>query len=393
MLGLAAYLLVLLCMTAGSAGVIYSRHRNLVNIARNDLEYYLDNGTFQPRVSQREANNFVYSADGSREAFVSSGRAELVFDFDGYARELKRHVGADGPVYRLKFSLDLPHRVAVAVAIPMEDGGLFLFLKELPDAGRVLLFLYLAITLLGVLCVFYLFFALRSSRALEKMQREYVDNISHELKSPVAAVKALAEPIYDGMVTDEESLRKYGGIMLSELSSLERTISDMLELSRIQNRRLAVEKKRVTAQAVFGDVIAKYSVLCDEFGLSFFADPPPEQCPPLYTNSEFASRMLDILLDNAFKFTRANGRIRVTFAQRQRHMTVTVRNDGPVIEAADQKHIFERFYQGGKAHDKRGSGLGLAIAKEIAGSLNERLWLERSIPGDTAFSFTVTSAG
>ena len=392
MLGLVVYLLVLLCMTAGSAGFIYSRHRNLVNIARNDLEYYLDNGTFQPRVSQREANNFVYSADGSREAFVSSGRAELVFDFDGYARELKRHVGADGPVYRLKFSLDLPHRVAVAVAIPMEDGGLFLFLKELPDAGRVLLFLYLAITLLGVLCVFYLFFALRSSRALEKMQREYVDNISHELKSPVAAVKALAEPIYDGMVTDEESLRKYGGIMLSELSSLERTISDMLELSRIQSRRLAVEKKRVTAQAVFGDVIAKYSVLCDEFGLSFLVDPPLEKCPVLHTNRELASRMLDILLDNAFKFTQANGMIQVILTEQQRHMVVTIRNDGPSIEAADQKHIFERFYQGGKAHDKRGSGLGLAIAKEIAESLNEKLWLVHSVPGDTAFSFTISSA-
>lgn len=391
-LGLAVYLLILLCITVVSTVVIYSRYRNLVAIAENDLEYYLENGTFNPRVKQREANNFVYAPDGSREVFLSSGGAELVFDFDGYAQELNRHVDSDGPVYRLKFSLDLPHHIAVAVAIPMEDGGLFLFLKELPDADKVLFFVYLAITLLCVLCVFYLFFALRSSRTLEKMQREYVDNISHELKSPIAAVKALAEPICDGMVRDEESLRRYGGIILGELSNLERTISDMLELSRIQNRRHALVRARAAAQTVFGDVIAKYSVLCDEFGLSFFVDPPPEKCPVLFTNSEFASRMLDILLDNAFKFTQANGRIQVIFTERQRHITVTVRNDGPVIDAADQKHIFERFYQGGKAHDKRGSGLGLAIAKEIAASLNEKLWLEHSIPDDTAFSFTVTSA-
>ena len=391
-LGLAVYLLILLCVTAVSVGVIYSRNRNLVAIAQNDLEYYLENGTFNPRVKQREANNFVYAPDGSRKAFLSSSRAELAFDFDGYARELNRYAASGGPVYRLKFSWDLPHHIAVAVAVPMEDGGLFLFLKELPDADRVLLFLYLAITLLCVLCVFYLFFALRSSRALEKMQREYVDNISHELKSPIAAVKALAEPIYDGMVHDEESLRKYSGIMLGELSNLERTISDMLELSRIQNRRRALSKGRVTAQNVFGELIAKYDVLCDEFGLSFFIDPPLEKCPVLYTNSEFACRMLEILLDNAFKFTPANGKIQVAFTEQQRHITVTVRNDGPVIEAADQKHIFERFYQGGKAHDRRGSGLGLAIAKEIAGGLNEKLWLEHSVPGDTAFSFTIISA-
>lgn len=391
-LGLAIYLLTLLCITVVSGVVIYSKHRNLVTIAENDLNYYLENGTFNPRVKQREANNFVYLPDGSREAFQSSSRAELVFDFDGYAQELSRHVSAGSPVYRLKFSLDLPHHVAVVVAIPMENGGLFLFLKELPDVDRVLVFLYMAITLLCVLCVFYLFFALRSSRTLEKMQREYVDNISHELKSPVAAVKALAEPIYDGMVKDEESLQKYSGIMLSELSNLERTISEMLELSRIQNHRLAVEKKRVTAQAVFGDIVAKYSVLCDEFGLSFLVDPPLEKCPVLHTNRELASRMLDILLDNAFKFTQANGMIQVILTEQQRHMVVTIRNDGPSIEAADQKHIFERFYQGGKAHDKRGSGLGLAIAKEIAESLNEKLWLEHSVPGDTAFSFTISSA-
>ena len=107
---------------------------------------------------------------------------------------------------------------------------------------------------------------------------------------------------------------------------------------------------------------------------------------------ELASRMLDILLDNAFKFTQANGMIQVILTEQQRHMVVTIRNDGPSIEAADQKHIFERFYQGGKAHDKRGSGLGLAIAKEIAESLNEKLWLEHSVPGDTAFSFTISSA-
>lgn len=393
LLGLAVYLLAMLGITAVSTRTIYFRYRNLVPIAEDDLNYYMETGEFNPDVERYGANNFVYSEDGSREAFLSSGRVEAFFDFDGYARELSRHMDASGPIYRVKFSLNLPRHIAVAVAIPMENGGLFLFLKELPEANRILFFLYLAITLLGVLCIFYLFFALRSSRALEKLQREYVDNISHELKSPIAAVKALAEPICDGMVRDEESLRRYGGIILSEISNLERTVSDMLELSRIQNHRIDGNKRHVTAEKVFGSICAKYSVLCDEFGLSFSMEPPLEKWPMLDTNPELAARMLEILLDNAFKFTGANGRIQVFMTEQRHHITMTVKNDGPPIETADQKHIFERFYQGGRAHDKKGSGLGLAIAQEICGSLHESLWLEHSIPDDTAFSFTIASVG
>ena len=389
-LGVVAYLLVMLVVTAISVKVIYSDNRNLVLIAENDLAYYMETGTFSPQATQNRANNYIYAPDGTRTAFLASNGADLLFDFDQYEQNLRRYISGPDPVYRLKFSFDLPYHIAVAVAIPMEDGGLFLFLKELDDANSVLIFLYLSITLLGILSTSYLLFALRSSRSLEKLQREYVDNISHELKTPVAAVKALAEPIYDGMVDDKDALQRYCGIMLNEISNLENTISDMLELSRIQNRRPNAKKDVVAAKTVFGDVLEKYTVLCDDFGLSLFISPGLAECRPLRTNSAFASRLLDILLDNAVKFTEANGKIQVLLTKQQRHITITVKNDGPQIPPAAQKHIFERFYQGSKGHDKRGSGLGLAIAKEIADCLKESLWLEYSHPGDTAFSFTIS---
>ena len=178
-LGLALSLTVLVCAFAVAVAVIYNGNRNLVEIARRDLAYYLEHGTFEPRARQHGANNYVYAPDGTRKEFLSGGGAEACFDFDGYARELRRHIRGQAPVFRVRFSLNLPNRVAIAVAVPMEDGGMFLFLRELPEAYRVLLFLYLAITLLGAVCILYLLLTLRSSHALERMQRQYVDNISH----------------------------------------------------------------------------------------------------------------------------------------------------------------------------------------------------------------------
>lgn len=391
LLGLAVYLLALLCLAVSSGYTIYSNNKNLVQVAQEDLAHYLETGKFDPHLTQYQSNNFVYASDGRRVDFLTSDQAESFFDVDTYAQKLRGHLDSS-PVYRVIFSLNLRYHFAIVVAIPIEDGGLFLFLKELPDVNQVLFSLGLGITLLCFLCVLGLLVALRGSRALEKLRREYVDNITHELKSPIAAVRALAEPIQDGMVRDEETLQRYSGIILSEISGLEHTVSYMLELSRLQHRRISAKKSPLSAQEVFQDTLVKYAALCDEFGLSFSIFPPLEECPTMYTNGTLAARMLEILLDNAFKFTEPHGKIQVRFTEQRSHITVSVINDGPAIEPADQKRIFERFYQSSKGRNQRGSGLGLAIAQEISRALKETLHLEHSTPEETVFSFTVSIA-
>ncbi|MCD8332423.1 MAG: HAMP domain-containing histidine kinase [Oscillospiraceae bacterium] len=311
---------------------------------------------------------------------------------DAYATKLSAQLDGSS-IYRILFSLNLRYHFAVAVAIPMDDGGMFLFLKELPDANRIFFSLVLAITLLSLLCMAGLLFSLRSSRKLEKLRREYVDNINHELKSPISAVRSLTEPLQDGMVRDQETLHRYSEIILSEISALEHTVQNMLELSRLQHQLGRVETSSLSAQDVFQDTASKYAVLCDEFGLSFSLSPALHVCPVLRTNRDLAARLLEILLDNAVKFTPPQGHIRVCMAERGGCLIVSVGNNGPAISPADQKRIFERFYQSSKGHDQRGSGLGLAIAMEIADCLHEKLWLERSSSDETVFSFTVKTSG
>ncbi len=392
LLGLCAYLLALMCLTGVSVYTVYSRYNNLVQVAQKDLDHYLRTGTFDMHLVQYESNNFVYASNGQRVDFSTSDQAELYFNVDAYAMKLSAQLD-DSPIYRILFSPNLRYHFAVAVAIPIEDGGMFLFLKELPDVNRIFFSLCLAITLLCFLCVVWLLLALHGNKRLENLRREYVDNVSHELKSPIAAVKALAEPLQDGMVRDEETLQRYIGIILSETNTLEHTVRDMLELSRLQHRSSRTKKAPVSAREVFQDTITKYTALCNEFGLSFSLVPALDAWPALYTHKDLAAQLLEVLLDNAVKFSSSSGDVRVNMEKRGNRLAISVSNDGSAIAPADQKRVFERFYQGGKGHNQRGSGLGLAIAQEIADNLNEKLWLERSIPGETVFAFTLKTSG
>ncbi len=389
LLGLAVYL-ALLVIVSGS--YIYRSYRNyhyLVEIAQEDLSFYQENGTFSPSVIENQSNNFVYDADGRCLDAVSSDNLDRYYDVDAYAQKLPR----DTQTYRFKFSLSLRYLVAVAVSLPTEDGGLFLLLKEIPEAGRTLLMIFGGLTLLCVLCLIALLYALRCNRVIEKFRREYVDNVTHELKSPIASIRALAEPIQDGLIKDPETLKRYSTIMLTETANLEHSVSQMLELSRLQNRHVPVDRQICSPQTPFQETLTKYETLCQEFGLSFSVTPPLNQLSHLDTDPELCERILQILLDNAFKFTKANGTIQIRFRSRRRRIIVSVTNDGTCIPKEDQARIFERFYQSSKGREQKGSGLGLSIAQEIASTLRERIWLEKSVPGETTFSFTVSAAG
>ena len=386
---LAVYILAVAVSVGSTVSSIYRSNSNLFRIAEGDLRFYEETGAFSKSAIDNGVNNFVYSPDLERLDYISGYDAERRFDFDSYARSLDRRLGSGERIYELKFSLDLTSHIAVAAAFRMQDGGLFLFLKELPSANSALTRLVLSIAVVSLFSVVYLCLILRKNRAVERMQREYIDNINHELKTPIASVKALAEPIHDGLVHDEDALRRYSGIMLSELSALERTVSDMLELSRIRSRQSAPELENAAAERVFGDVLGKYSVLCGDFGLSFSVSPPLSDWPQLRTAPAMAARMLEILLDNAVKFTGESGSIAVALKTERRRAVIGVTNDGPPIPRDERRRIFERFYQGNRSRGGRGSGLGLSIARGLAECLDEQVWLERSVPGATEFCFSV----
>ena len=226
------------------------------------------------------------------------------------------------------------------------------------------------------------------SERLERTRREYVSNVSHELRTPLTAVRALVEPLKEGMVTSEADRMRYYDIILREVLRLSRLINDQLELSRLQSGTIAIEKKRMTLDDLVYDVCDRYQSIAEEHGLSLEIPTDFAACPPVYANADRVEELLIILLDNAIKYTE-KGSVRVSAEWDDTVVRLSVSDTGISISEEDLPYVFDRFYKVDKAHSGKGSGLGLSIAQELITRMDEEISVGSEKDQGTTFTFTI----
>ena len=237
-----------------------------------------------------------------------------------------------------------------------------------------------------------LFSDITQQERLEKTRRDYVSNVSHELRTPLTAMRALIEPLKEGMVTEEAGRQRYYDIILREILRLSRLINDQLELSRLQSGTLAIEKSVMALDDVVYDVCDRYSTIAAEHGLELKVETDFSQCPPVYANADRVEQMLIILVDNAIKYTE-EGSVTVAADWDDARVVVHVRDTGIGIEENDLPYVFDRFYKVDKAHSGKGSGLGLSIARELLKRMDEDIWVTSEKGQGSEFSFTLHRPG
>jgi len=233
-----------------------------------------------------------------------------------------------------------------------------------------------------------LFSDITQMERLERTRREYVSNVSHELRTPLTAMRALVEPLSEGMVTEEADRQRYYDIILREIQRLSRLINDQLELSRLQSGNLAIQKSVMALDDVVYDVCDRYSSIAVEHGLELKLETDFTQCPPVYANADRVEQMLIILVDNAIKYTE-EGSVSVCADWDDERVVMHVKDTGIGIEENDLPYVFDRFYKVDKAHSGKGSGLGLSIAKELLKRMDEEIWVTSEKGKGTEFSFTL----
>ncbi len=228
---------------------------------------------------------------------------------------------------------------------------------------------------------------------LERTRRDYVANVSHELRSPLTAMRALLEPLRDGMVRDEAARQRYYDILLRETLRLSRLINDLMELSRLQSGTLALDRAPLSLEEMVNDLAERYRLMAEENGKRFELRFDPAQCPAVLTNEDRTEEILVILLDNAMKYTPEGGVISLEGDWNREKVMLTVRDTGVGIDPKDLPYVFDRFYKVDKSHGSTGSGLGLSIAREVLSAMGETITVE-STPGEgSAFRFTLSRAG
>jgi len=216
-------------------------------------------------------------------------------------------------------------------------------------------------------------------RRLERARRDLVANVSHELKTPIAALKGFLE-LLEGDVA-ERHRREFLASMTQETDRLERLVEEQLQLARLDAGALPLERERVDLAELASVVVAPRIPLAARDGVTLSA--PAGDGPPVDVDIDPArvEQILLILLDNAMRHTPSGGRVEVVVGRDGQDATLAVRDTGEGIPADAQPFVFDRFYRGDPSREGRSAGLGLAIARGLAEAHKGGIDLVSS-PGD-----------
>lgn len=227
-----------------------------------------------------------------------------------------------------------------------------------------------------------------SAERLEQTRRDYVANVSHELRTPLTAMRALIEPLRDGLVKTEEQRQQIYDVVLRETMRLSRLVNDMLELSRLQSGTASLSRSVFAPLPLFNLIHETYSAYAEDYQQTFVYD-VPKDLPSVWGNPDRTQQVLIVLLDNAFKYTPEGGVVTLSACAEGDVVRVRVRDTGVGIPAADLPHVFDRFYKVDKSHHSKGTGLGLAIAYEIMKHLGEEMSVTSEPGRGSCFTFTL----
>lgn len=227
-----------------------------------------------------------------------------------------------------------------------------------------------------------------SAERLEQTRRDYVANVSHELRTPLTAMRALMEPLRDGLVKTEEQRQQIYDVVLRETMRLSRLVNDMLELSRLQSGTASLQRSVFAPLPLLNIIHETYSAYAEDYQQTFIYD-VPESLPDVTGNPDRTQQVLIALLDNAFKYTPEGGTVTLSAAVEGDVVRICVRDTGVGISKEDLPHVFDRFYKVDKSHHGKGTGLGLAIAYEIMKHLGEEMSVTSELNQGSCFTFTL----
>jgi two-component system phosphate regulon sensor histidine kinase PhoR len=227
-------------------------------------------------------------------------------------------------------------------------------------------------------------------RRLEKMRTEFVANVSHELKTPVTAVKGFAETLLDGALEDPELRHQFVQIIYNESDRLSRLVQDLLELSKLESGHSVFRFRPCDVNEIVEAAADSLRNQASQHGLELnvhLADEPAvaEVAP------ERIQQVLVNLIANALAYTPAPGRVDVCVVNREDGVEVSVADTGIGIPEQDLPRIFERFYRVDKDRSRNtgGTGLGLAIVKHILEGHHTRIQVQSELGKGSTFSFVL----
>lgn len=217
----------------------------------------------------------------------------------------------------------------------------------------------------------------------ETLHSDFISNVSHEFKTPLATITGYATLLQDDTLTPQER-DEYVEIIMTSAKELSKMTGNILSLSRLENQTIITDQEEFRVDEQIRRIILRAESAWSEKNLVL--EPELDKIT-WYGNQELTTHIWSNLIDNAIKFTPAGGEITIKASMDEEWLTVSVQDSGIGIPPEIQSRIFDKFYQGDTSHKKKGNGLGLALVHQIVTLYGGHITLE-SIP-DLGSTFTV----
>ncbi len=222
---------------------------------------------------------------------------------------------------------------------------------------------------------------------LEGMRRDLIAWVSHDLRTPLTSIRAMVEALNDGIVSDEETRRRYYQTIRQDVLFLNSLINDLFELAQL-DAGLVLDTAPHSLSDLLSDALESFSVVAAARDVRLEGS-VGDGLDPVPLNAAKIARVLSNLLGNAVKYTPAGGRVWLSARREAECVRVVVADTGPGFATADLPRIFEKFYRGESARTRAsgGAGLGLSIAARIVEGHGGRIWAENDSGGGAIVGF------
>lgn len=228
-------------------------------------------------------------------------------------------------------------------------------------------------------------------RRAELIRREFVANVSHELKTPIASIKALTETLEDGALDDPPAARDFLQRMHVEVDGLAQLVQELLDLSRIESGRTRLSFAPCWPRALVEAAVGRLRAQADRAGVALTVSVEQGLLPVRADGPRVEGALIN-LVHNAIKFTPPGGRIDVRAARDGGEVLISVADTGVGVDAEELGRLFERFYKGDRSRASVGTGLGLAIVKHVVQAHGGRVGVESTVGVGSTFWFTLPIA-